>query len=88
MISLEIDQDPRPERDRVRTLDAALSDFRTRQMLVSILSGEEAASVSEWLEKAQKVKYITYPKSRRVKTRELSKGNFTLKDFDLVNSPL
>jgi hypothetical protein len=52
MISLEVDQDPRPEKDRIRTLDAALSDYKTRQMLVSILSGGEAATVSEWLEKA------------------------------------
>jgi hypothetical protein len=88
MISLEVDQDPHPERDRVRTLDTALSDYKTCQMLVSILSGGEVVSVSEWLEKAQKAEYTTYPKSRRVKARESSKGNSAPKDSDLVNSDL
>lgn len=86
MISLEVDQDPRPERDRVRTLDAALSDYKTRQMLVSILSGGEAASVSEWLEKAQKAEHTAHPKSRRAKTGESSKVNSASKDSDLANS--
>lgn len=82
MISLEVDQDPRPERDRVRTLDAALSDYKTRQMLVSILSGGEAATVSEWLEKAQKAEHTARPKSRRAKTGENSKGNSASKDSE------
>jgi len=86
MISLEVDQDPRPERDRVRTLDAALSDFKTRQMLVSILSGGEAASVSEWLEKAQKAEHTAHPKSRRAKAGEASKGNSAQKDPSSANS--
>lgn len=80
MISLEVDQDQRPERDRVRTLDAALSDYRTKQMLVSILSGDEAVSVLDWLEKAQKAEHISHPKSKRNKPNESGKGNSAPKD--------
>jgi hypothetical protein len=79
MVSLEVDQDQRPERDRVRTLDAALSNYKTKQMLVSILSGDEAASVNEWLEKAQKAEHVAHPKSSRNKG-ESSKGNPSSKD--------
>jgi hypothetical protein len=57
-------------------------------MLVSILSGGKAVSVSEWLEKAQKAEYTTYPKSRRVKAGESSKGNSAPKDSNLANSDL
>ncbi len=86
MVSLEVDQDTRPEKDRVRTLDAALSDHKTRSMLVSILSGGEAASVSEWLEKAQKAEHTAHPKSRRAKTGGSSKGHMASKDSDLVDT--
>jgi len=55
-------------------------------MLVSILSGGEAVSVSEWLEKAQKAEYTAHPKSRRAKTGESSKGNSAPKDPDSANS--
>ena len=48
-------------------------------MLVSILSKDEAASINEWLEKAQKAEYVTYLKSSRNKG-ESSKGNLSSKD--------
>jgi hypothetical protein len=57
-------------------------------MLVSILLGGKAVSVSEWLEKAQKAEYTTYPKLRRIKAGESSKGNSAPKDSDLANSDL
>jgi len=57
-------------------------------MLVFILSGGEAASVSEWLEKAQKAEYITHPKLRRAKTGESNKGNSAPKDPNSANSHL
>jgi hypothetical protein len=88
IISLEVNQDPCPKRDRVRTLNTALSDYKTCQMLISILSGGKVVSVSEWLEKAQKAEYTTHPKSRRVKAGESSKGNSASKDSDLANSDL
>jgi hypothetical protein len=51
-------------------------------MLVSILSGGEAVTVSEWLEKAQKAEYTARPKLRRAKTEENSKGNSALKNSE------
>jgi hypothetical protein len=86
IISLKVNQDLYSERDRIRTLDTALSDYKTRQILISILSGGKAVSVSKWLEKAQKAEHTTYPKSRRVKTEESSKGNSAPKDSNLANS--
>jgi hypothetical protein len=83
MISLEADVDPRPEKDRIRTLDAALSDYKTRNMLTAILSGGEAATVQEWFEKAQKAEHTAHPKSRRAKTGESSKGNSAPADSNI-----
>jgi hypothetical protein len=55
-------------------------------MLISILLGGKAASISEWLEKAQKVEYTIYPKLRRAKVGESSKGNSAQKDPNSANS--
>ena len=51
-------------------------------MLVFILFKDEAASINEQLEKAQKAKHVTYLKSSRNKG-ELSKRNLSLKDLKL-----
>ena len=57
-------------------------------MLVSILLGSKAVSILEQLEKVQKVEYTTYPKLKRAKVRESSKGNSTQKDPNSMNSNL
>ena len=57
-------------------------------MLVFILLGSEVASILEQLEKVQKVEYTTYPKLRRAKVGEPSKGNSTQKDPNSINSNL
>jgi hypothetical protein len=65
MIGLEADCDPQPEHVRVRTLDAALTNHRTKSQLVSILGGETAPTVMFWLDKALIAEHIAHPRSRR-----------------------
>ena len=50
MTSLEVDQEPRPERDRVRTLNAALADREVKKQFASMLYGKEVKSVRHWIE--------------------------------------
>jgi hypothetical protein len=64
MITYEADRGTMNETDRVRTLDAALTNQETKKMLVSILGGRMASSVSEWLEIAQRAEH-TVNKTRR-----------------------
>lgn len=80
MTSLETDQEPRPERDWVRTLNAALADKEVRKQLVSMLHGKEAKSVRHWLEQAQQAENLIHPRMKKGKTGNSSKGNSALKD--------
>ena len=88
IISLEINQNLYPKRNRIRTLNTILSNYKTYQILIFIFLGNKIISISEQLKKAQKVKYITYFKLRKVKTGESSKGNSASKNSKLVNSNL
>jgi hypothetical protein len=58
MISAEADRGPIPERDRVSTLDAALTNQKLKELMVSILSGRQASSVAQWIETAQRAEHL------------------------------
>ena len=80
MTSLEADQEPRPERDRVRTLNAALADREVKKQLASMLHGKEAKSVRHWIEQAQQAENLIHPRMKKGKTGDSSKGSSASKD--------
>ncbi len=80
MVALEADIGPRTEDDRVRTLDAAITNRKLKELVVTLHRGAMAPTVSSWLELAQQAEHL------QKMTNPSSGGGDALKDSCQGNS--
>ncbi len=87
MISAEADRGFIPERDRVSTLDAALTNQKLKELMVSILSGRQASSVAQWMETAQRAEHLVHGNRSRYSQAPMgSQGNGGSNSYSNLNA--